>query len=198
MNIKNCFYKVRNHLSAMQDHCAKIVIGACCEAWLNAEAFVALNWMDGKVTSLRHHVLLEHKKKDLTVKRKCGVISHIIEVKVLRGDLPPAKIKHERLLRLRSQIDAATSATSRSGLIFAIWKSNDTPNRMKFFSTMRQLVREVFPKSHYATLHDYYFEGIVRGTSVSFNGNDYEVHLRALYVTQRRHPSRSRHCGITV
>jgi hypothetical protein len=192
-NIKDCFYTILAHLKQRQEHFARVALGASCEAWLNAESFVALNWAVPPILGTNEQSWPEHRKRDLTIAKPVGggeepCLSQIVEVKVLYP-WPDGKLRGDKLDVLRSQLDRVCEpddlGARRIGLMFAIWTSAYTEVPDAFFGRLSRLSRDTFPDEEYTTQHAHVFERFARDQKTQLGGEQFTVHAGASYVTKR-------------
>jgi hypothetical protein len=71
-NIKNCFYGICAHLGSSPKHFARVALGSSCEPWINAEAFVALNWASPRLLPNEEYAVTESRKRDIIIQKSSG------------------------------------------------------------------------------------------------------------------------------
>ncbi|MBN1576521.1 MAG: hypothetical protein JW913_08215 [Chitinispirillaceae bacterium] len=197
-NMKDAFYQIISHFQHDKDHLAKILLGPACEHWLRSESSYALNFGEKRYFQLKNHeyVYEENKKRDITFYNAYDKPKRVIEIKAIYP-LDTFSIKDKWLLPLKKQLltpKKGENGVRYVGLIFAIWLNDykDKITEANYYSNLSGFLKDIFPSKEFTTQHGYYFEPILSKYKVNWLKENYEISLKATYLTLKKPLLRAR------
>jgi len=216
MEIEQIFLTLCRHFASKEAHLSRIILGSSPEQWLNAEAFVALNWASPAVLREGHRAVNEcsspfchvqpsilggtvrprRERRDLAIctgrkaqRRACMMI----EAKLIY----PLATLDSQLLELRRQLLRPpmvdeTPDVRRVGLTYAVFYSADarraldTPER--FLLHAEERLRATFSSPDFTLRRSVIWEQLVRATPIDGGLGPRTVALAATWIEAHNFP----------
>jgi hypothetical protein len=181
---------IRQNLLANRDHVARIVGGAACEQWFNAEAFAAINWPAATLLPSGHCGMAEHRKRDLILRDDAERTIATVESKVVHNN----KNLWDKLAELHGQVvrdsyDDEVPHCNRGGLVYVVWGDYFTRCEVKtqteFHAVVLAEIDRLFPVGAYRHMPAIGLDEIVPATKLSWPGQAYWVSLYTKFVQRK-------------
>lgn len=194
MDFEPLFRQICGHLRRSPDHIARILTGASCEPWLNAESSVALNFANPRALPAGLRAVPECESRDLVI--CCGQgRSRQTAVRVEAKLLWPGKYgsqltelrrqlaKPARQDELRWTTNDPQPAAQRFGLLYLGWhgacSTRESPDQHAFMRNVERSVRQILPPHEFSLRSSW--EVLVPRTVVDAGLKPYEVSLAATF-----------------
>lgn len=186
-DLRPIYERVKQNLLNKKDHVARVIGGAACEQWFNAEGFASLNWTEPPILPPEYCALAENRKRDLCIKDLQGYVVATIESKVGYNNKNLwTSLRELAAQTTRNSLDDETCECQRAAMVYLVWGDyftrRDIALESDFLAAATREMAVLFPASLYEHIPHGGVDTIVEMTELSWPTGTYRVSLHTCFI----------------